>query len=93
MMALFANYKKDIYEQSSGMEDFMSLLMKQRNNKGRWTNEDVEKIMARIKRLSESIPFLVVFCPFGILMLPVLASFLDRREAIRGDLKAEEAHS
>jgi hypothetical protein len=57
----------------------MPLLMKPRNRQ-RWTREDRRELAAHLKRLSSISPYLVVFAlPGGMLMLPVLAWWLDRR--------------
>jgi hypothetical protein len=81
---LLTNYRKLIYDETAGVENFMYLLMKQRNKKGKWTQEDVGKIKNQIKLLSNSMPFLILFIlPLGVLMLPLLAMLLDRRREIR----------
>ncbi|MBI4632848.1 MAG: hypothetical protein HY742_03010 [Deltaproteobacteria bacterium] len=83
-MGLLTNYKNLIYEHSDKTNDFMYLLMKERNKKGKWTTDDVGKIKNQIKLLSNSVPFLVIFIlPLGVLMLPLLAGILDRRKEIR----------
>ena len=93
-MGFLENYKNLIYDQSNSMSDFMHLLMKQRNAKGKWTTEDVTRIRSQLELLSNSVPFLIVFIlPLGFLMLPLLARALDRRKAARSTLKAEEAFS
>ncbi len=83
-MGMMANYKNLIYEQSNNMTDFMHLLMKQRNVKGQWTKEEIEQIRRHLKILLASVPFLIIFIlPFGFVLLPILASALDRRKASR----------
>lgn len=57
----------------------MPLLMKPRN-KQRWTIEDKAELVVHLKRLSKISPYLVVLMmPGGLLMLPALAWWLDRR--------------
>lgn len=57
----------------------MPLLMKRRN-KQRWTAEDRAQLARHMQRLSQLTPYLAVFVlPGGLLMLPVLAWWLDRR--------------
>jgi hypothetical protein len=57
----------------------MPLLMKPRN-KQRWTPEDKKELAMHLRRLSAISPYLVVLImPGGMLMLPALAWWLDRR--------------
>ena len=57
----------------------MPLLMKPRN-KQRWTPEDKQALVLHLRRLSYISPYLVVLAmPGGMLMLPALAWWLDRR--------------
>ena len=83
-MVLFANYRNQIYAQSVEMDNFMCLLMKERNRRGKWTKEEIDKLVIQIKHLSTSAPFLILLVlPFGFLMLPLLANWLDRRKQPR----------
>src|SRR5688572_10913330 len=57
----------------------MPLLMKPRN-KQRWSPEDRHELALHLRRLSNISPYLVVLVmPGGMLALPVLAWWLDRR--------------
>jgi hypothetical protein len=57
----------------------MPLLMKPRN-KQHWTTEDKQTLAAHLRRLTAISPYLVVLVmPGGMLMLPALAWWLDRR--------------
>lgn len=57
----------------------MPLLMKPRN-KQRWTPEDKQELSRRLRRLSSISPYLVVLAmPGGMLVMPALAWWLDRR--------------
>jgi len=57
----------------------MPLLMKPRNKQS-WTPEDREALALHLRRLSAISPYLVVLAmPGGMLMLPALAWWLDRR--------------
>src|SRR5262245_4632972 len=57
----------------------MPLLMKQRNDQ-RWTQEEKRELAAHLRRLSTISPYLVVLAlPGGLLVLPALAWWLDRR--------------
>jgi hypothetical protein len=66
------------------MNDFMMLLMKQRNTEDKWTAEDIKKIKSHLIRVVLYIPVLVIFfLPFGSLLLPLLAEILDKRAVPR----------
>ena len=83
-MKLLANYKEIIYNQKMDRASFMSLLMKQRNQQGKWTEEERKEILVQIRVLSSSVPYLIILnSPFGFLLLPFLAKVLDRRKEIR----------
>jgi len=57
----------------------MPLLMKPRNARD-WTPEERRELAVRLRRLSSVSPYLFVLAlPGGMLMLPVLAWWLDRR--------------
>lgn len=57
----------------------MPLLMKPRNRQ-RWTPEEKQQLASHLRRLSSISPYLVVLAmPGGLLMLPALAWWLDRR--------------
>jgi hypothetical protein len=57
----------------------MPLLMKRRNSQ-KWTVEDRAQLAGQLKRLSHLSPYIaVIVLPGGLLMLPALAWWLDRR--------------
>lgn len=57
----------------------MPLLMKPRN-KQRWSPEDKQELAQRLRRLSSIGPYLVVLAmPGGMVVMPALAWWLDRR--------------
>lgn len=59
----------------------MPLLMKPRNGQ-RWTLEEKRELASHLRRLSSISPYLVVLAmPGGVLMLPALAWWLDRRRS------------
>lgn len=61
------------------VKGLMPLLMKTRNG-DRWTREDRDQLRACVKRLTVASPYLVVLLmPGGLLLLPLLAWWLDRR--------------
>jgi len=73
-----------ILRESRSMQNFMRLLMKQRNTGNNWTAEDISMIKSHLVHLTLYVPVLIVFLlPFGSLLLPVLAEIIDRREENR----------
>ena len=67
---------KDLYH----IQGFMRLLMKPRNGMPR-TAEDKAEIRLHLKSVAASLPMLAVFTlPGGLLLLPLLAWYLDRRK-------------
>lgn len=76
---LTAREKRFIREEILQVAGLMPLLMKPRNRM-RWTREDKVLLMTHLRRLSRMSPYLVVLAmPGGLLMLPALAWWLDRR--------------
>ncbi len=67
---------RDLYH----IQGFMRLLMKPRNGMP-WTAEDKAEIRLHLKSVAASLPMLAVFTlPGGMLLLPLLAWYLDRRK-------------
>ena len=67
---------KDLYH----IQGFMRLLMKPRNGMPR-TAEDKAEIRLHLKSVAASLPMLAVFTlPGGLVLLPLLAWYLDRRK-------------
>ena len=65
-------------------QGLMRLLMKPRNSGLPWSRDEVGRIRAHLKTLARLIPALVVFLlPGGLLLLPLLAEVLDRRQGPR----------
>ncbi|MBI4989218.1 MAG: hypothetical protein HZC23_10395 [Rhodocyclales bacterium] len=61
----------------------MPLLMKQRNG-SRWTADERRELRDRLNALSQISPYLVALAvPGSMLMLPLLAWWLDRRRGAR----------
>ena len=61
----------------------MPLLMKPRNGQ-RWTREDKQELRTHLRRFSSISRYLVVLAmPGGIVLLPVLSWWLDRRRSRR----------
>lgn len=70
-------------EEMMQMRGLMPLLMKQRNGY-RWSEDDRKKIRLRLRRLMLLSPYLILFLlPGGLLALPILAWWLDRRRQRR----------
>jgi hypothetical protein len=68
-----------LVKEFSQVRGLMPLLMKPRN-KQQWTREDKAQLAVHLKRLSSLSPYLVVLVmPGGLLVLPALAWWLDRR--------------
>ena len=76
--------KEVFFYESHNMNGFMSLLMKPRNTGEKWTPEERARLINHLRDFSLYIPVAVVFVmPGGFLLLPFLASILDRRRARR----------
>ena len=74
-----AREKQFLLNEITQVKGLLPLLMKQRN-KQRWTSEDKAELALHLKRLSDLSPYLIVVAmPCGLLMLPALAWWLDRR--------------
>lgn len=74
-----AREKQFLLNEMAQVKGLLPLLMKPRN-KQRWTAEDKAELVLHLKRLSDLSPYLVVVAmPCGLLMLPALAWWLDRR--------------
>lgn len=81
---MWENYKKTIYSEADKMNDFMYVLMKQRNKRGKWTEEEIGKLRQQVSVLSVKVPFsIIVIYPLGFMLMPLLAALLDRRKAPR----------
>ncbi len=76
--------KQKIISETREMKGFLQLLFKERNTGRNWTEQERNQIKRYLKRLSVSIPFLIVFIvPGGSILIPILAAFLDRRKTKR----------
>lgn len=71
--------RRHLLAEIAQVRGLMPLLMKRRNG-ATWTREDKAELGVHVKRLSALSPYLAVFLlPGGLLMLPVLSWWLDRR--------------
>jgi hypothetical protein len=79
VMEMMDRERKYVLGEVVQVTGLMPLLMKPRNHQG-WTPEDKRQIVNHLRRLSMVSPYLVVMAmPGSILILPVLAWWLDRR--------------
>lgn len=75
--------RERLWAEMAQVRGLMPLLMKQRNGY-RWSDADRRQIRARLRTLGALGPYLVLFVsPGGLLALPVLAWWLDRRRRRR----------
>jgi hypothetical protein len=78
---LTARERRFLTDELVQVRGLMPLLMKSRNGQ-RWTREDKRELMAYLRRLSSISRYLVVLAmPGGVLLLPALAWWLDRRRS------------
>ena len=77
--ALSVREQKHLVDEIVKVRGLMPLLMKPRNGQ-RWTPEEKQELAVHLRRLSDISPYLVVLALHGgLLMLPALAWWLDRR--------------
>jgi hypothetical protein len=80
-----ASQRKLILPHVLRIRGLMGLLMKVRNTGEPWTPEELREIRSHLWGIAKLIPIVVVFIlPGGLLLLPILAEVLDRRNAPRG---------
>ena len=79
VMELQARERKFLLAEIAQVKGLMPLLMKPRN-KQKWSAEDRAELRAHLVRLSHISPYIaIMILPGSIVMLPVLAWWLDRR--------------
>ena len=77
--AMTARERQFLLSEIAQVKGLMPLLMKPRNRQ-RWSVEDKAELARHLKRLSSLSSYLMVLAlPGGLLMLPALAWWLDRR--------------
>lgn len=77
--ASVAREKAHLLSEMLAVKGLLPLLMKPRNGE-RWTADDKRMLAQHLKRLSRLSPYLVVLLmPGGLIALPALAWWLDRR--------------
>ena len=80
---LTARERRFLTDEIVQVRGLMPLLMKPRNGE-RWTGEDKRELRVHLRRLSSISRYLVVLAlPGGVLLLPALAWWLDRRRSWR----------
>ena len=68
-----------IHNELSHARGLLPILMKRRNGE-QWSKEERELLLRDLRALSNLSPYLVpILMPGGILMLPLLAWWIDRR--------------
>ena len=78
---LTARERRFLTDEIEQVRGVMPLLMKPRNGQ-RWTREDKQELRAHLRRLSSISRYLVVLAlPGGILLLPALSWWVDRRRS------------
>ena len=81
LRALTARERRFLTDEIVQVRGLMPLLMKPRNGQ-RWTPEDRQELRAHLRRLSSISRYLVVLAmPGGVLFLPAVAWWLDRRRS------------
>lgn len=79
-----ASHRKLILPHVLEIQGLMRLLMKVRNTGEPWTPEELREIRSHLWGIAKLVPILIVFIlPGGLLLLPILAEVLDRRNAPR----------
>jgi len=83
MLASQTRERRRIVAELAQINGLMPILMKPRNGQ-RWTPDDKAHIQFHLHQLAGLSPYLVpLLLPGGVLMLPVLAWWLDRRRNAR----------
>ena len=74
-----------LHNELSLARDLIPILMKHRNGE-RWSKEERESLLRDLRALSHLSPYLIpALMPGGVLMLPLLAWWIDRRRKGRID--------
>ena len=75
--------KRRLRDELARMKDAWPLLMKQRNG-GTWTPEDKARLRGMVRSASSVSPYLFIWAvPGSVVLLPLLAWFLDRQRKQR----------
>ncbi len=77
---LFLQMKSMLLHEALQVEGFMRLLMKRRNGSP-WTAEERRALAGHLNAMAKAMPALLIFSlPGGMILFPVLAWFMDRRQ-------------
>lgn len=83
LLAFQNRERENLLKEMAQMRGLLRLLMKQRNGY-RWTKDDRQLIREQLRSLARLSPYVVLFLmPGGLLLLPVMAWWLDRRRLKR----------
>lgn len=83
LYALQDRQRAQVLAEIGQIEGLMPLLMKQRNGAA-WTDEDRERIKRQLHSLARLSPYLLaLLLPGGLIALPLIAWWLDRRRLRR----------
>ncbi len=86
-----AAHRLYVLKELSQVRGLIPLLMKHRDGE-RWSEEERAVLLRDLRALSNLSPYLVpLVMPGGVLLLPLLAWWLDRRKRRRGDAGADPA--
>jgi len=78
-----------VYNELSQARGLIPILMKHRNGE-QWSKEERELLLRDLRALSHLSPYLIVILmPGGVLILPLLAWWIDRRRKGRGNTADE----
>jgi hypothetical protein len=84
LVSLQNRQRAELLEEITEIRGFMPLLMKQRNGI-HWTHKDRRLIMKQMRSLARLSPYAAaLLLPGGLLVLPLMAWWLDRRRLKRG---------
>ncbi len=91
VMQLQERERKALLSEIVQVKGLMPLLMKPRN-KQRWSAEDKAELREHMRRISHISPYIaIMILPGSIVMLPVLAWWLDRRRNGSPEQRAKRA--
>lgn len=83
-----------ILHEARFINGFLHILFKRRNTGEKWSGGEKKQLRRGVKHLSACIPILLVFMlPGGMLLLPILVNFLDRRYNSRSQAVKQAAES
>ena len=73
-----------ILRETRMMHSFMLLLDKLGNTRTKWTVDEISQLKSHMKHLALSVTVIIIFAlPFGLLLFPLYAELLERREKRR----------